>query len=243
MQKSRKLRKSKSMRKSRYRTHREGGGWFTSKYDSTQRKMLKPIRKKIKFTEYSYQEYMKMYVKSIDEGLVNKGWDDIMLKSGFIMRILRIVEQCIKQKNYTEGALSISSDNYKKIVNSAMHEQLQSLHSLTKKMLEDPNNTELKWKHLYCSSVIPDNIKNLILNNNENSQQIKEMDKEDNINKCKSEIDNSREIKEIYELLLVDPSKLVLNKDVGVADADDEDDVEDDDDEDDGSDASHHDNT
>ena len=59
--------------------------------------MLKPIRKKIKFTEYSYQEYMKM-VKSIDEGLVNKGWDDIMLKSGFIMRILRIVEHAKELK-------------------------------------------------------------------------------------------------------------------------------------------------
>ena len=75
-------------------------------------------------------------------------------------------------------------------------------------MLEDPNNTELKWKKVDIEHT-----------------------------------DNSREIKEIYELLLVDPSKLVLNKDVGVADADDEDDVEDDDDEDDGSDASHHDNT
>jgi hypothetical protein len=185
--------------------------------------MLKPIRKKIKFIEDSYQECMKMYVKSIDEGLVNEGWVDNMLKYGFIMRILRIVEQCIKQKNYTDGAnLSIKGDEYKKIVNWQMHDQL---HSLTRKMLEDENNTELKWKHLYCSSVIPDNIKNLILNNNENSQQMIEMDKEDNINKCKSEIDNSREIKEIYEFLLVDPSKLVL-KDVDPDDPDGPDDAD-----------------
>lgn len=214
LRKSKTVRKSKTMRKSRYRTHREGGGWFTSKYSPTQQMMLKPIR--------NYIKYLKGQFEHRYRGLMNDPKHERkfmnMLVNGLELHILRIVKQCIKQKNYTDGAKQLkSSKEYK--------EKVVKLFNMM------PNLTLANIKHFICSSYIESNKKDLfnIINNQViNNEAVKELDNEDNIKKCKSDIDNIPEIKEIYELLLVDPSKLVLKEDVGVVgDEEDEDDEED----------------